>query len=255
MSVPRHGIQAIACAGDVYIAAGGRRPYGDAPSPVNSVFVTNPANRCPLAPVAHEPASHPKFRTTRVRSGLVSNPTSLQFGPDGRLYVSEQSGTVTALMLHRNDAGRYEVLSHERIDAIREIPNHDDDGTPVESWTMLARVVGQRLGLCCDPPQDEPPAVAAVAPKPGSPERGRELYRDANCAGCHALERAGSMAVTGPPLDGSWALPAPYLEQSIVDPDAVVAAGYPSGLMWDYGRTLSRQQLEDLIAFIRQRSR
>ena len=254
MPVPRHGIQAIACAGDVYIAAGGEQPYGGAPSSANSVYVTGLAGRCPLAPVVAEPRSNVEFRTTRIPTGLTAGPTSLQFGPDGRLYVSEQDGTVNALTIHRTDGGDYEVLALERIDVVKDIPNHDDDGSPAARWGTFARLVANRLGFWRFPRDIPPPASTVPPSEPASPVRGRRLFRDANCVGCHAFVPADSTGLIGPPLDGSWASSSAHLEQSIVDPDAVIAPGYGAGQMWqDYGVSLSRQQLADLIAFIRQR--
>jgi hypothetical protein len=65
-------------------------------------------------------------------SGLnvdLGNPTSLDFGPDGRLYVSQQNGEIKAYEITRNGANDYEVTDVEVIDAVQNIPNHDDDGT------------------------------------------------------------------------------------------------------------------------------
>lgn len=59
-----------------------------------------------------------------------SNPTSLEFGPDGRLYVSTQSGFIEALTIERTGPGDYRVLATETIHLVREIPNHNDDATP-----------------------------------------------------------------------------------------------------------------------------
>ena len=254
MSVPRHGIQAIACGGDVFVAAGGAEPYGAAPSDVNSVFVSRIAPRCPLVSDERDPSPEVAFRSVRIPAALVAGPTSLQFGPDGRLYVAEQDGTVNALTLRRTDEGNYVIVEHERIDLIKDIPNHDDDGTPVASWSTFMELVGKRLGVCCSHPLPQPPPASTVQSEPGDPTRGRQLFRDANCAGCHTLATAGATGVIGPPLDAAWALPRAYLEQAIVDPDAVIAPGYAPGQMWaDYGVSLSRQQRADLIAFLRQR--
>ena len=64
-------------------------------------------------------------------SGLsieLNSPTSLQFGPDGRLYVSEQYGTIQVLTINRVNDTYYNVTDVETITAINDdIPNHDDD--------------------------------------------------------------------------------------------------------------------------------
>jgi mono/diheme cytochrome c family protein len=157
------------------------------------------------------------------------------------------------LSLHRTDAGAYEILAQERIELIRDIPNHDDDGSPAMRWGTFLRLAANRLGVCCSYPREPPPlASTARASEPGDPVRGRTLFRDAGCVGCHAFAPAGSTAVTGPPLDSRSTLPPSYLEQAIVDPDAVITPGYPPARMpAEYGLSLSRQQLADLIAFIR----
>jgi hypothetical protein len=65
-------------------------------------------------------------------SGLgvsLGNPTSLDFGPDGRLYVAQQSGEIKAFEITRTGANDYDVIDTEVISAIQDIPNHNDDGT------------------------------------------------------------------------------------------------------------------------------
>ena len=171
---------------------------------------------------------------------------------DGRLYVSEQDGTVNVLSVHRRDSGRYGVLAHERIESIAEIPNHDDQGAPVATWGTLFRLVGKRLGVCCEHPQKSPPPVSSLPPTgAGDPARGAALFRDAGCVGCHAFAPAGSTAQIGPGARRAVVLPVSYLEQSILEPDAVIVPGYPADVMPDYGRTVSEQQLRDLVAYIR----
>ncbi|MEM6460729.1 MAG: malectin domain-containing carbohydrate-binding protein [Pseudomonadota bacterium] len=66
---------------------------------------------------------------------VLNNPTSLQFGPDGRLYVSEQNGTINAFTVSIQD-GQYVATTHEVLtigdtDAgvVQSIQNHNDDGS------------------------------------------------------------------------------------------------------------------------------
>lgn len=61
----------------------------------------------------------------------LSNPTSLQFGPDNRLYVSQQNATIYAYNVVRNGENDYDVINTETINLVKDfVPNHNDDGTP-----------------------------------------------------------------------------------------------------------------------------
>jgi hypothetical protein len=58
----------------------------------------------------------------------IENPTSLQFGPDGRLYVSEVDGTIKVFTIAATSSGGYEVTATETINLIAQMPNHNDNG-------------------------------------------------------------------------------------------------------------------------------
>ena len=65
---------------------------------------------------------------------VLQGPTSLQFGPDGRLYVSEQNGSINAFTVSLSD-GKYVATQHEQLEdalgneIVKSIQNHDDDGS------------------------------------------------------------------------------------------------------------------------------
>ncbi|MEO1296329.1 MAG: malectin domain-containing carbohydrate-binding protein, partial [Cyanobacteria bacterium J06636_16] len=67
-------------------------------------------------------------------SKVLLNPTSLQFGPDGRLYVAEQNGAVNAFTMTIEN-GEYVATAHEELalpgggGVVQSIQNHNDDGT------------------------------------------------------------------------------------------------------------------------------
>ncbi|WP_265991515.1 putative Ig domain-containing protein [Larkinella insperata] len=62
-------------------------------------------------------------------SAALKNPTSLQFGPDGKLYVSQKNGLIRIFTIAKNGPNDYAIASQETISLINGIPNHNDDGT------------------------------------------------------------------------------------------------------------------------------
>lgn len=96
------------------------------------------------------------------------------------------------------------------------------------------------------------------------PEAGEKLYNEtslgtnASCRICHSLEPgddlvgpsfAGIATRAGSRIPGLSA--EEYLRQSIVDPDAFIVDGFPSGMMVpNFDETLSDAQIDDLVAFL-----
>ena len=58
-------------------------------------------------------------------------PTSLQFGPDDKLYVADRFGDIYIYDIVRNGPNDYAVTSTELITTVTNMENHDDDGTVV----------------------------------------------------------------------------------------------------------------------------
>jgi NitT/TauT family transport system substrate-binding protein len=103
-----------------------------------------------------------------------------------------------------------------------------------------------------------PAFLEAIAPAEegtaGDPANGEALFANLGCIGCHSLD--GSQA-TGPTMQGIGATvaaahegvdPAAYLRESIVEPNAVVAEGFPA-IMPAY-TDLSESELNDLVAYL-----
>jgi len=81
----------------------------------------------------------------------VNSPTSIEFGPDGRLYVAQQNGIIKAYTLSRESDG-YTVTETETIDDVRsDIPNHNDDGS-LASNVDDRQVTGIHLAGTADDP-------------------------------------------------------------------------------------------------------
>ncbi len=71
----------------------------------------------------------PAFGKSQL-SGIGNiTPTSLQFGPDGRLYAADLSGQIKIYTVQRNDSNEYSVVSTETLNHIKNIPNHNDNGS------------------------------------------------------------------------------------------------------------------------------
>ena len=59
-------------------------------------------------------------------------PTSLQFGPDGRLYVATLNGKIHVYEVedvNGSASGGYQVVASETINLIHQIPNRNDNGS------------------------------------------------------------------------------------------------------------------------------
>jgi cytochrome c oxidase subunit II len=89
-------------------------------------------------------------------------------------------------------------------------------------------------------------------------QAGLAVFNAQGCGSCHTFKPAGSTGKVGPALDN---LPADakragkslavYLRESIVDPNAYVVPGYPSGVMPDtFAHTIPADQLKELVAYL-----
>jgi mono/diheme cytochrome c family protein len=104
--------------------------------------------------------------------------------------------------------------------------------------------VAAYVGLYAGVPGAAPPKV------PGGP--GAQVFANNGCGGCHTLAAAGTGGVTGPNLDE--VLPgqtAAMIEESIVDPNAHIAKGYPANVMPANFKTLiSPSEIEQLVQYL-----
>ena len=93
---------------------------------------------------------------------------------------------------------------------------------------------------------------------PSSGVAGAAVFKNNQCGACHTLTAAGAAGKVGPDLDKLPSLAqkagkplADFVHQSIVDPNAYIAPGYPKNVMpTTFGQSLSKQQLDALVQYL-----
>jgi mono/diheme cytochrome c family protein len=117
------------------------------------------------------------------------------------------------------------------------MPAHTAEGEDLDD---IAAYLGKYAGV----PGAKPPEVEGGA--------GAQVFANNGCGGCHTLAAANAGGTVGPDLDE--VLPGqqePEIEESIVDPEAKIAQGYPKGVMpQNFGEKLSEEELKELVKFL-----
>ncbi len=115
-------------------------------------------------------------KSTLAGLSSIANPTSLQWGPDDRLYVAHQNGTINVYTVQRNAANDYVATLDDEITLVKDIPNHDDDGTPNPGITTRLVTGIFVAGTAANPII----YVASSDPRIGGGPSGADLNLDTN---------------------------------------------------------------------------
>jgi len=70
----------------------------------------------------------PEFNQSKLTGANPKNPTSLQFGPDGNLYVAERDGFIYQYVVDRTNKNTYQVTQTDKIGVVQQMQNHNDNG-------------------------------------------------------------------------------------------------------------------------------
>lgn len=95
------------------------------------------------------------------------------------------------------------------------------------------------------------PGVEPPIPPDAPP--GAQVFLSQGCGSCHTLSALGDIAMgtVGPNLDDVIPGQSPeQVRQSIVDPEADITQGFPSGVMPDTYSELQQQELQDLVDYL-----
>jgi mono/diheme cytochrome c family protein len=123
--------------------------------------------------------------------------------------------------------------------------------------TVTVTTIGE-TGTVTQPTTTAQTTTTSKRPSGGDAAAGKTVFLSSGCTGCHTLTAAGSTGTTGPDLDKAPATDASaagmeldaFIKQSITDPGAYVAKGYPNIMPADGGASLTPKQIDDLVAFI-----
>jgi mono/diheme cytochrome c family protein len=104
--------------------------------------------------------------------------------------------------------------------------------------------------------------TTGAKPPSGNPAAGKQLFTANGCGSCHTFAPAKATGKIGPDLDKLAAdaqkagrgSEQQYAFESISDPNAYVVPGFAQGVMPNFGARLSKTQIDDLVAFITQKS-
>lgn len=129
-----------------------------------------------------------RFVSGTLAASRSENVTTLDFGPDGRLYVGTQDGLVDVYEIERRGRGNYRVTRVETIADVQAILNHDDNGEEnIEDVTRL--VTGL---LATGTAQDPVLYVTSSDPRIGGGSEGTDTGLDTNSGVISRLTRTGN---------------------------------------------------------------
>jgi mono/diheme cytochrome c family protein len=174
----------------------------------------------------------------------------------GTCHALAEAGTTAQIGPNLDDAfaaarasGQESETIEGVVEAQVELPRPMTDDPSV---SMPAKIVeGQDLedvaayvGKWAGVPGAAPPQV------PGGP--GAEVFANNGCGGCHTLAAANSGGTVGPDLDEVLnGQSAAMIHEDIVDPNKVIATGYPASVMpLNFEETLSPEELDDLVQYL-----
>jgi len=128
------------------------------------------------------------FDKSTLKNVTTTRATSLQFGPDGKLYVAELDGTIQVFGVVRNGKNNYTGTKLETITHIKNVLNHNDKGV------AQANITGRSLtGILVTGTAAAPVIYAASSdPRHGAGPSGKDANLDTNSGILHRLTKNGA---------------------------------------------------------------
>ncbi len=148
--------------------------------------------------------------------------------------------------LHQPNA--YVVAGYAAIMPAADHPPADLTPTELKAVAAFLQSMGGEVTVKVTP--EDVVAAKSWAPRAGGLSPAETFLSERGCTTCHDLR--GDARRIGPPLTHVASRLSPEaIRQSIVDPDAVIAAGYAPGLMpKTYGKDLKPAELEMAVEYL-----
>jgi hypothetical protein len=141
----------------------------------------------PATPAAAAPVG---FGISGLAGTSGNSPTTLAWGPDGKLYVGHFNGTIRVYTVTRDGKNDYRVTNTQTIDDVANIPNHNDNGAV--NGSVDTRLL---LGVAVTGTAQSPVIYATSSdPRIGGGSEGEDLNLDTNSGTLSRLTKSG----------GSW---------------------------------------------------
>ncbi len=119
---------------------------------------------------------------------------------------------------------------------------------------VVAAFVAKYAGRDTKTPVGPPPATGPTTTAPSAATQaaaGAAVFASAGCGACHVFAPAGSKGKVGPDITTIGQDGAAAVRTAIVKPNAEIVKGYPPNLMpKTYGQSLSKEQLDQLVAYL-----
>jgi len=129
------------------------------------------------------------FGQSLLKTGQeITGGTSLQFGPDNRLYVAEMDGPIHVFNVTRSGKNNYNAILFETIDLIKNVQNHNDDGSL--NFANKRLLTGIHVaGTAAQPVIYAASSDPRQGAGPSSLEGGKDVNLDTNSGILHRLTR------------------------------------------------------------------
>ena len=136
-----------------------------------------------------EPQAVPvNFSTSQLKGANIQRGTSIQFGPDGNLYVAQMDGKINIYEVTRNGKNNYNAKLIDQINSIANTKNYDDDGGANNGLNERLVTAILVTGTAAQPVI----YVPSSDPRQGGGPSGVDLNLDTNSGILHRLTKNGN---------------------------------------------------------------